>query len=112
MSNTVAAIQILPVLKAIRKRCLDCCESAAQVRDCPFGPGKHNACSLWPHRSGERAPVGKVRKAIRAHCLDCCGDQPAEVRLCPSRDCPLWPYRRDTSRVDTGPVEVERVRRE
>lgn len=32
-------------------------------------------------------------KAIRARCLDCCGGQKAEVRLCPSRKCPLWPYR-------------------
>ena len=32
-------------------------------------------------------------KAIRAKCLDFCSDQPSEVRLCPSEDCPLWPYR-------------------
>ena len=32
-------------------------------------------------------------KAIRARCLDCCGGQKAEVRLCPSQKCPLWPYR-------------------
>lgn len=32
-------------------------------------------------------------KAIRAKCLDCCSDQPGEVRLCPSENCPLWPYR-------------------
>lgn len=32
-------------------------------------------------------------KAIRAKCLDCCADQPGEVRLCPSENCPLWPYR-------------------
>lgn len=32
-------------------------------------------------------------KAIRAKCLDCCCDQSAEVRLCRSEDCPLWPYR-------------------
>ena len=32
-------------------------------------------------------------KAIRAKCLDCCSDQPSEVRLCPSEDCALWPYR-------------------
>ena len=32
-------------------------------------------------------------KAIRAKCLDCVGEQPKEVRLCPSENCPLYPYR-------------------
>lgn len=32
-------------------------------------------------------------KAIRAKCLDCCIGQVNEVRLCPSKDCALWPYR-------------------
>lgn len=32
-------------------------------------------------------------KSIRAKCLDCMCDQPMEVRLCPSENCPLWPYR-------------------
>ena len=32
-------------------------------------------------------------KAIRAKCLDCCCDQREEVKLCPAKDCPLWPYR-------------------
>ena len=32
-------------------------------------------------------------KAIRAKCLDCMCDQPKEVRLCPSTDCPLYPFR-------------------
>ena len=32
-------------------------------------------------------------KAIRAKCLDCCCGQAYEVKLCPSEDCPLWPYR-------------------
>mgnify|MGYP002513408904 CR=1 FL=1 len=32
-------------------------------------------------------------KAIRAKCLDCVADKPSEVRLCPSENCPLWPYR-------------------
>ena len=31
--------------------------------------------------------------AIRAKCLDCCYDQREEVKLCPAKDCPLWPYR-------------------
>ena len=32
-------------------------------------------------------------KAIRAKCLDCCYDQREEVKLCPAKDCPLWPFR-------------------
>ncbi len=32
-------------------------------------------------------------KAIRAKCLDCCCGQYNEVKLCPIRDCPLYPYR-------------------
>lgn len=32
-------------------------------------------------------------KAIRAKCIDCCCGNKAEVRLCPSEKCPLWPFR-------------------
>lgn len=32
-------------------------------------------------------------KAIRAKCLDCMCGQANEVRLCPSTDCSLYPYR-------------------
>jgi len=32
-------------------------------------------------------------KAIRAKCLSCCCDSKIEVRLCPSKTCPLWPFR-------------------
>lgn len=32
-------------------------------------------------------------KAIRLKCLDCCCYQSAEVRQCPSTECPLWRYR-------------------
>ena len=31
--------------------------------------------------------------AIRLRCLECCGNQRAEVRRCPDRQCPLWPFR-------------------
>lgn len=31
--------------------------------------------------------------SIRLKCLDCCGNQSAEVRRCPSYNCPLWHYR-------------------
>lgn len=32
-------------------------------------------------------------KAIRAKCLDCCCQQAQEVRLCPCKNCALYPYR-------------------
>jgi hypothetical protein len=32
-------------------------------------------------------------KAMREYCLDCCGGSRKEVKLCPSTDCSLWPYR-------------------
>lgn len=32
-------------------------------------------------------------KAIRAKCLDCTCGQVTEVKLCPSVECPLYPYR-------------------
>ena len=35
----------------------------------------------------------QLLKIIRMKCLDCTADQKDEVKLCPSEDCPLWPYR-------------------
>ena len=35
----------------------------------------------------------QLLKIIRMKCLDCTADQKEEVKLCPSEDCPLWPYR-------------------
>ena len=32
-------------------------------------------------------------KAIRAYCLDCSCDSSYEVKLCPIKDCPLYPFR-------------------
>ena len=32
-------------------------------------------------------------KAMRKNCLDCCCGSRKEVRLCPSVNCALWPYR-------------------
>lgn len=33
-------------------------------------------------------------KAIRLKCLDCMCGQMKEVKLCPSKDCALWGFRR------------------
>jgi hypothetical protein len=32
-------------------------------------------------------------KAVRLHCLSCCDGSFVEVKLCPARACPLWPFR-------------------
>lgn len=32
-------------------------------------------------------------KTIREHCLDCCNGAYSEVKLCPCKNCKLWPYR-------------------
>lgn len=32
-------------------------------------------------------------KAIRLKCLDCCAGSSKEIRLCPIKDCSLYPYR-------------------
>ena len=37
-------------------------------------------------------------KAIRKYCLWCTINQPKEILLCPSTDCPLHPYRLGTGR--------------
>ena len=34
-----------------------------------------------------------VMKAIREKCMDCCCGQTKEVKMCPSKNCPLYPYR-------------------
>jgi hypothetical protein len=43
----------------------------------------------------------ELLKHIRGKCLDCCCYQPAEVKLCTSLGCALWPFsavERPTSR--------------
>lgn len=39
-------------------------------------------------------------KAIRKKCLDCCCGQVKEVRLCPTKRCPLYEYRDGHRPVD------------
>ena len=36
--------------------------------------------------------VGR-KKAIRLKCLECTCQSEVEVRYCPCKDCPLWPWR-------------------
>jgi hypothetical protein len=32
-------------------------------------------------------------KVVRAHCVACCNGSFVEVKLCPAKSCPLWPFR-------------------
>lgn len=46
----------------------------------------------------ERKPITDIRKAIKYFCLaECCMGQKKEVKLCPSKWCPLHPYRFGTN---------------
>lgn len=53
-------------------------------------------------------------KAIRARCLDCCGYNVNEVKLCPDRDCSLYPYKLgknpNIKRRELTPEEKEALR--
>ena len=44
-------------------------------------------------RQDDQSKIRTPVKAIRAKCLDCCCNQRLEVKLCPAKGCPLWPYR-------------------
>lgn len=45
-------------------------------------------------------------KAIRAKCVDCCCGNSAEVRRCPSTNCPLWRYRMGTEQKNAADGET------
>ena len=52
-----------------------------------------------------------MRRAINAKCYDCSCFQKIEVKLCPSKDCPLWNLRpwqgRKTVETETTTKETE-----
>ena len=48
-------------------------------------------------------------RAIKIKCLDCCGWQRKEVDLCPSKDCPLWAYRKGHRPSQETVREVEQT---
>ena len=48
-------------------------------------------------------------KAIRAYCIECSGGMTKEVKLCPAKKCPLYPYRmgkRPTADTDIDSIRV------
>lgn len=53
-------------------------------------------------------------KAIRAKCLDCSCGQVKEVRCCPMKNCPLYPYRMgrrpaDDKYIDEPDIEEKTI---
>ena len=93
-----------PVKRAIREKCLDCSENAADASNCHVID-----CSLYPYRKGA-GPRGCLRP-IRQKCMECANGQAIEIRNCPVKDCSLYPYR--FGRLpQNGPVCAERVPRE
>jgi len=95
-------------LRAIRARCLWCCNTSAAVRDCASGrriPSESGEpaepCSLYPFRFGKRpaersltdydGEVLQPKMAIRAKCREC---SPDRLRGdCGVPECSLWPFR-------------------
>jgi len=89
-------------IRAIRLHCQQCAEEPiAGVRNCEF-----TDCHLYPLRFGIRPGTARSRgesvgnsnptvlPSIRRFCLhECMAGQSNEVRLCPSADCKLYPYR-------------------
>lgn len=53
----------MPMLKAIREKCMDCCVyQQAEVRKCTaFG------CSLWPYRMGTNPFTGRTGNIAALH---------------------------------------------
>jgi hypothetical protein len=112
----VTATATLTPLRAIRQKCLWCCNgSAHEVALCPA-----KACPSWSFRFGHKPtdeiiaeqadtllhplelPMRAVEfheeqhsglKAIRRKCLDCSGASKAEVRNCVFKGCALHPFR-------------------
>jgi hypothetical protein len=76
--------------KAIKLKCFDCSGyKYKEVRNC-----HHLYCPLFPYRMGKGEQNPKERdRAIRFYCMWCCLDQPTEIILCGSGDCPLHDFR-------------------
>ena len=85
--------------KAIRELCLCCVGSAPAVRDCGGDTLYDGPCLFYPYRLGRGRPSVKL---IRRHCLYCMGGSIKLVRECPSRTCPVLPYRMGKNPKLTG----------
>ncbi len=48
------------------------------------------------------ATKATLLKNIHQKCMDCSAYQSKEIELCPSDDCPLWPFRMGKDPFKTG----------
>ena len=81
--------------QSVRKHCLVCVGSAAEVKHC--GGDKlldGTACPLFPYRLGKGRPSVKT---IRRECLKCMSGQRDLVRHCASIKCSLRDFRMGTN---------------
>lgn len=82
-------------LKAIRRFCIECVSSAADVKECGgdemLGQGDPNGqCWFYPYRMGRGRPSVKI---IRKHCLECMGGSYKLVAQCATFGCPVYAFR-------------------
>ncbi len=88
-------------LKSIRKRCIDCAETWAEVKICNADKdnGSIEKCPLFPFRLGKTVKGMSRIKAIYKYCLWCTQskDKRGIEEKCSGDiekyECPLFPYR-------------------
>ena len=66
-------------LKAIRRKCLDCCGSSKSVRFCTLDGIHSTKCDLWPFRFGKRPST--IRKGSEAWLVDARSMPEADVSI-------------------------------
>ena len=71
-------MKILPPMRAIRQKCLDCSNGSTKaVRFCTMG----DSCSLWPLRFGCRPATARKRFGARALDPDCVPDAGTPIEV-------------------------------
>lgn len=81
---------MLSPLLTIRKYCRGCVETMQDIKTCggkelAFGP-----CPFYPFRLKRGRPRLRV---LRNFCIDCMGGSLKSINECPTKTCPVWPYR-------------------
>ena len=85
--------------QATKRFCCECCGGIkSEVKNCggdkPILGKDYPNCPLYKYRFGR----GRISvRTIRKHCLLCMGESKSGVRECPSKDCPLYPFRLGTN---------------
>ena len=76
--------------EAIRELCVDCVGSTHAGKNCQGDQLHDRPCLLFRYRMGKGRPSVRL---IRKYCLWCMGGSWKLVENCPSKACPLLPYR-------------------